>query len=92
MKNQTNNQTAGTVLTRGIETLLAIKNMPVATAKEVQRLVMPDSSLRTVQRYLTGLEQLGLVRRHGGGNGGCRYFLDGQAKQLFQELAIGSDA
>ena len=48
---------------------------------------MPDSSLRTVQRYLTGLEQLGLVRRHGGGNGGCRYFLDGQAKQLFGDAA-----
>lgn len=83
MKGTNDNKTSGTVLTQGIETLLAIKSTPVATAKEVQRLVMPDCSLRTVQRYLAELEQLGLVRRHGGGTSGYRYYLSGKAKQLF---------
>ena len=83
MKDVNDSKTSGTVLARGIETLLAIKSTPVATAKEVQRLVMPDCSIRTVQRYLTELEQLGLVRRHGSGTSGCRYYLSGKAKQLF---------
>lgn len=83
MKDANDSKTSGTVLARGIETLLAIKSIPVATANEVQRLVMPDCSIRTVQRYLTELEQLGLVRRHGRGTSGCRYYLDGKAKQLF---------
>lgn len=83
MKDINDSKTSGTVLTRGIETLLTIKSIPVATAKEIQRLVMPDCSLRTVQRYLAELEQLGLVRRHGSGTSGCRYYLDGKAKQLF---------
>ena len=84
MKHPLDNKTSGSVLVRGIETLFAINNTPVATAKEVQRLVMPDCSIRTVQRYLTELEQLGLVRRHGSGTSGCRYYLDGKAKQLFE--------
>lgn len=83
MKDTNDGKTSGTVLARGIETLLVIKSTPVATAKEIQRLVMSDCSLRTVQRYLAELEQLGLVRRHGSGTSGCRYYLDGKAKQLF---------
>lgn len=83
MKHPLDNKTSGSVLVRGIETLFAINSTPVATTREIQRLVMPDCSIRTVQRYLAELEQLGLVRRHGRGTSGCRYYLDGKAKQLF---------
>ena len=90
MKDANNNKTSGAVLVRGIDTLFAINNTPVATTKEVQRLVMPDCSIRTVQRYLAELEQLGLVRRHGNINSECRYYLSGKAKQLFLGVCMKS--
>ncbi|WP_252146074.1 hypothetical protein [Acinetobacter radioresistens] len=90
MKDQNDNKTVNWVsrrskassLGRGIEVLLVVKNTPVSTSKEIQSQVMSGASLRTVQRYLSELEEMGLVRKHGC-SGGFRYYLSGQAKQLF---------
>ena len=71
------------VLNRGIDTLLAIKNAPVATTTEIQIQVMPDLSRRAVQRYLKTLADIGLVYIVGNGDREYRYYLSGKAKQLF---------
>lgn len=73
-----------TVLSRGIDVLLVIKNNKVATVHEIHRQAMPDLSERTVQRYMHSLQKTGLVRGIGEKNNhGYRYFLTPKAKQLF---------
>lgn len=71
------------VLGRGIDVLLVIKNTKVATSREIQAQALPGLSLRSVQRYLKGLIEMGLVYTKGGNNEELRYFLSGKAKQLF---------
>ena len=75
------NYSKAAVLNRGIDTLLAIKNMPVATTTEIQIQVMPDLSRRAVQRYLKTLADIGLVYIVGNGDREYRYYLSGKAKQ-----------
>lgn len=77
------NYSKAAVLNRGIDTLLAIKNMPVATTTEIQIQVMPDLSRRAVQRYLKTLADIGLVYIVGNGDREYWYYLSGKAKQLF---------
>lgn len=77
------NYAKAAVLNRGIDTLLAIKNTPVATTTEIQTQVMPDLSRRAVQRYLKTLADIGLVYIVGSGDREHRYYLSGKAKQLF---------
>ena len=72
------------VLERGIDVLLVVKNTSVATASEIQLQALPHLSIRSVQRYLSGLVVIGLVSViQGGKNDDFRYFLSGKAKQLF---------
>ena len=77
------NYAKAAVLNRGIDTLLAIKHMPVATTTEIQQQVMPDLSRRAVQRYLKTLADIGLIYIVGSGDREYRFYLSGKAKQLF---------
>ena len=74
-------------LTRGIAVLIFIKNTKVASADVIRAQVLPGMSKRSVQRYLTNLESMGLVRRIGYVNTGYRYYLSGMAKELFEVKA-----
>ena len=72
------------VLNRGIDVLIVIKNTKIATSGEIQAQALPHLSIRSVQRYLSGLVVMGLVSAiRGGKNDDFRYFLSGKAKQLF---------
>ena len=72
------------VLNRGIDVLIVIKNTKIATSGEIQAQALPHLSIRSVQRYLSGLVVMGLVSViRGGKNDDFRYFLSGKAKQLF---------
>ena len=72
------------VLNRGIDVLIVIKNTKIATSREIQAQALPPLSIRSVQRYLSGLVVMGLVSViQGGKNDDFRYFLSGKAKQLF---------
>ena len=73
------------VLNRGIDVLIVIKNTKIATSREIQAQALPHLSIRSVQRYLSGLVVIGLVSViQGGKNDDFRYFLSGKAKQLFE--------
>ena len=74
-------------LTRGIAVLIFIKNTKVASVDVIRAQVLPGMSKRSVQRYLTILEGIGLVRRIGYVNSGYRYYLSGMAKELFEVKA-----
>lgn len=71
------------VLNRGIDVLLVIKNTPVATSTEIRKQALPYMTLRSVQRYLKTLVQMGLIEYIGGNNDEYRYFLTPKSKQLF---------
>ena len=71
-------------LTRGVAVLVFIKHTKVASADVIRAQVLPGMSKRSVQRYLTNLEGIGLVRRIGYVNTGYRYYLSGMAKELFE--------
>ena len=70
-------------LNRGIDVLLVIKNTPIATAKEIKDQALPYMTIRSVQRYLKTLVQMGLIVVIGGTNDEYRYLLSPKAKQLF---------
>ncbi|MFV5465513.1 hypothetical protein [Acinetobacter towneri] len=74
-------------LTRGVAVLVFIKHTKVASADVIRSQVLPGMSKRSVQRYLTNLEGIGLVRRIGYVNTGYRYYLSGMAKELFEVKA-----
>lgn len=84
MKKTEINQIA--VFERIIAVLQAIQTTPVASTSALREQVLPDLSLRSVQRYLKGLEQAGYVSRvldAGWGRSDTRYFLTEKSKQLF---------
>ncbi len=70
-------------LNRGIDVLLVIKNTPIATTKEIKDQALPYMTIRSVQRYLKTLVQMGLIVVVGSGNDEYRYLLAPKAKQLF---------
>lgn len=70
-------------LNRGIDVLLVIKNTPIATSSEIRVQALPYMTLRSVQRYLKTLVQMGLIGFIGGKNDEYRYFLTPKSKQLF---------
>lgn len=72
------------VLNRGIDVLIVIKNTKIATSREIQAQALPHLSIRSVQRYLKNLVQMGLLyAKHSEGLEN-RYYLSGKAKQLFE--------
>ena len=74
------------IFERVILVLKMIQNTPVATTSEVQNKALSGMCLRSVQRYLRGLEQSGYIKRKcdsGWNRGESRYFLTDKAKQLF---------
>ena len=77
------NYSKAAVLSRGIDVLLVIKNTGVATSQDVKNQALPKLSLRSVQRYLGGLIEMGLIYKLGEDGVEYRYFLTGKAKQLF---------
>lgn len=70
-------------LNRGIDVLIVIKNTPIATSSIVREQALPYMTLRSVQRYLKTLVEMGLIDFIGGGNDEYRYFLTPKSKQLF---------
>ena len=70
-------------LDRGIDLLLVIKNTYPPSAKEVQLQVMPNETIRTVQRYLKGLCEVGLIYGVSDAGNAPKYYLTGKALQLF---------
>lgn len=70
-------------LDRGIDVLLVIKNTYPPSAKEVQLQVMPNETIRTVQRYLKGLCEVGLIYGVSAAGNAPKYYLTGKALQLF---------
>ena len=70
-------------LNRGIDVLLVIKNTPIATTKEIKDQALPYMTIRSVQRYLKTLAQMGLIVAIGSANEEYRYLLAPKAKQLF---------
>ena len=76
-------------LNRGIDVLLVIKNTPIATTKEIKDQALPYMTIRSVQRYLKTLVQMGLIVVIGGANDEYRYLLAPKAKLLFSVKGEG---
>lgn len=70
-------------LERGIDALLVIKTTPIATARDIQKQVMPNETIRTVQRFLNGLCEIGLIYGSPKEGEATRYYLSGKSLQLF---------
>lgn len=90
MKDENDNKTVDArvsqiaVFERAVLVLKTIHETPVASTTEIRNKALSGMGLRTAQRYLKGLEALGLVYSIcSGNNDDYRYFLTGKAKQLF---------
>ncbi|WP_313433173.1 winged helix-turn-helix domain-containing protein [Acinetobacter sp.] len=61
----------------------AIRETPIATTKEVQKLALPDMSPRSCQRYVKQLVDAGYVRKVGSKDMGYRLYPTEKAKMIF---------
>lgn len=68
------------VLERFLRVVNAIRTTPIASAKNIQQIALPDMSSRTSQRYLNELTAAGYVSRIG--VAGYRYYLTDKASRL----------
>lgn len=61
----------------------AIRETPIATTKEVQKLALPDMSPRSCQRYVKQLIDAGYVRKVGSKDMGCRLYPTEKVIEIF---------
>ena len=61
----------------------AIRETPIATTKEVQKLALPDMSQRSCQRYVKQLVDAGYVRKVGSKDMGYRLYPTEKVIEIF---------
>ena len=61
----------------------AIRETPIATTKEVQKLALPEMSPRSSQRYVKQLVDAGYVRKVGSKNMGYRLYPTEKVIEIF---------
>lgn len=67
---------------KALRVLRAVHSLPVATTLEIQEKVLEEVTLRTTQRYLSGLEEAGYLRKISGGKGFDRFFLTDKGRNV----------